>query len=632
MKLFAPRNDWNMRSDQSWWGYIGGQPTVSGVRINEDIAMTFSAVFCAVRIIAETLATLPCRLIEQEDYRTFRNATDHPLYGLLHDEPNPEQDSMNWFDMQTAFMPQWGNSYSEKQMDSTGTIKALWPIHPSRIPLRNVTRNDTDPASWPEIQAGQPGEIVYWVNNDDGSKTPIPASDMLHVPGVLSQNGITGQSIIKWGANSIGVGLATERHAGAFFRNGAQSNMAIKSPKIVGKDAAERLRHQWQQVFGGVDNHYKTLLLEDGMEAVPIDINPENSQLIVSRQFGVTEIARWFRLPPHMLADLSRATFSNIEQQSLEFVIYAMLPWIKRWKKALRRQLLTDEEKKRFAFDFDLSELLKGDMAARAAYFQFKFNTGAASPNDIRAADNENPVNGGDTYFVQSNNYTPLDKVQEMAQAQLDKLKAPPPAPPGAAAKEPDGDEPDETDDQIKALIEIVKARESDNRILKAISFTPTVDDLRSLTAERDTAELTRIAEREVEARKVAAAARDCLLLSITATVDGWMGYESRAAKQAAKKPQTFLTWRDEFYPEFQIKLSDALKPFAVAAQPIGFTFDATAAASLYVSQSVSSLESIADVPCSELAENLNTVSEAWADRPKRFAAELLKGGTSCAS
>ncbi len=226
----------------------------------------------------------------------------------------------------------------------------------------------------------------------------------------------------------------TEEHAGALFKNGAVTNMVIKSPKTVGKETADRLRQQWQTSFGGSSNHYKTLLLEEGMEPFPISMDPEATQLILARQFSVTEIARWYRVPPHMVGDLTRATFSNVEQQSLDFILYCMKPWLARWEKALFRQLLTEKEKGQYIFEFDLGELLRGDSAARAAWFQAKFNMGAASPNDLRAADHENPVEGGDTYFVQSNNYMPLDKVGEMADAQIEKMKAPAAAPQTAAA------------------------------------------------------------------------------------------------------------------------------------------------------------------------------------------------------
>lgn len=610
MKLFAPRADWNYRSDQTWWGYVGGAPTAAGVRVNENTAMTFSAVFAATRVIAEGLSTLPLLMKRNLGGRRTEEATDHPVYRLLKNQPNTEQDCMAFKDQQTAFQVNWGNAYAEKQRDSLGKIVNLWPIHPSRIPLRNITRNGSDPSTWREIVTGQPGEIVYWVDNDDNTKTPIPASDMLHIPGVLSQNGVTGQSVIKWGANSIGIGLATERHAGAFFRNGAISNIAIKSAKVVDKDVADRLRLQWQQTFAGADNAYKTLLLEDGMDVVPINLSPEATQLILARQFGVTEIARWYRVPPHMIGDLTRATFSNIESQSLDFVIYCLMPWLVRWEAALWRQLLTEDEKKSYYFTFDVTAMLRGDSAARSAYFQAKFNAGAASPNDWRAADGENPVEGGDTYFVQSNNFTPLNKVEEMADAQIAKLEAdakPPPAP--VVAPAPPAEKPKE----------------------KPPAEAVTKADIEALLSKRQAEDAEWIAVREVEARKTAAAARDCLLLSLTATLDGWMGYESRAAKQAARKPETFLTWREEFYAEFRGKLEGSLRPFAEAAEPIGFTFDASAAAYEYIRASAISLEPLGDLACDKLAEAVNSVSESWAERPKKFAAELLKG-TTCAT
>lgn len=318
-----PKNDWSMTSDCSWWPFMGRTMTTSGIRVDERSGQAYSAVFCSLRILSETLATLPAQLLEQTDQRTTKKAIDHPLWRIVHDIPNPEQDSMQFFDMQTALLAGWGDCYAEIVRDDFGGVRALTPIHPSRIPVRNITRNQTDPSYWHEITVGQPGEIIYWVMNDDATETPIPASDMLHVTGVLSENGITGKSIIRAGADSIGVAIATEQHAGAFFRNGASPNIAITSPKTLGKEAADRLRLQWQQVFGGVANHYKTIFLEDGMAVSPFNISPEDSQLLGARQFGVSEIARWFRIPPHMLYDLTRSTYSNIESQGQDFISYS---------------------------------------------------------------------------------------------------------------------------------------------------------------------------------------------------------------------------------------------------------------------------------------------------------------------
>jgi HK97 family phage portal protein len=410
---------------------MGSVQTVTGKAVSEETALRFAAVCAATRIISETLASLPLNTLEQVDARTTNKAIGHPLYKILHDVPNPEQDSMTFFDQQTAFTTNWGNCFAEIQRSLDGEIAALWPIHPSRIPLRNITRNPTDPADWHTIVAGEPGEIVYWVKNDDGTTSPIPKADMLHVPGVLSSNGITGQSIIRLAANSIGIGMATEEHAGALFKNGAVSNIALTSLKPVGKERAEYLRKQWQECFGGVQNHYKTLLLEDGVTPVPINMNPEQTQLIMARQFSVTEIARWYRLPPHLLADLSRSTFANIEAENLSFVVHSMLPWIVRWEKALYRQLLTPDEQSRYRFKFNVNGLLRGDTAARAQFYQVMFNLGAFSPNDIRSREDENPIPGGDTYFIQGNNAVPLDKADELADAKIESMTKPDPAPAG---------------------------------------------------------------------------------------------------------------------------------------------------------------------------------------------------------
>jgi len=200
MKLFAPTNSWDIREPGSWWGLAGGA-TTAGVRVDQKTAKRFAAVFTAIRVISETLASLPCNLKEQVDSRTTRNATDHVLYPLFHDQPNPEQDIMSWLDSQVAFQVGWGNAFAEKQRSTLNQPAAFWQIHPSRIPIKNIRRNSANPDDFDYITAGQPGELVYYVNNDDGTQTPIAASDMFHVPGVMTENGVTGQSLIEWGAS-----------------------------------------------------------------------------------------------------------------------------------------------------------------------------------------------------------------------------------------------------------------------------------------------------------------------------------------------------------------------------------------------------------------------------------------------
>lgn len=456
MKLFAPKNNWDMKSPESWWPFIGSIQTSSGVAITEKSALTLSAYSCGVRVISETISSLPCHLLERKDERTYAKAVDHPLYSIVHDEPNAEQDSMGFFDSQLALLVGWGDCYAEVERFA-GEVTALWPIHPSRIPLRNIRRNGRNPQ---ETYAGQPGELVFYVNNDDGSESPIPASQMLHIPGVLSQNGITGQGHVALGRNALGISQATEDHAAAFFKNGANPNIAIKSPKIVGKETADRLRQQWQTVFGGVKNHYKTVLLEDGMEPIPFTFSPQVTQLIESRQHNVIEMARLLRIPPYFLMDLQQAKFNNVESQGQDLVIFSLMPWIVRLEKGMRRQLLTPEQKKKYKFRFNVMGLLRGDQAARSAFYQAGFNMGVFSPNDIREYEDLNPVEGGDQRFVPANNLVPLTAIGEMAQATIDKTKAeteraqrPDPVPVAPAA-------PDESDDDTaEAVAEMRQAR-----------------------------------------------------------------------------------------------------------------------------------------------------------------------------
>lgn len=394
MGIFFPKPQ---NSSQGWWPMGGTRMTSAGVAVNEEVALKYTAVWCATRILSESLAALPLNLFEVIGPRNKQKAEGHPLHQLLHDEPNPEQDSMVWFDQQMQALLNHGNAFAEKQM-SGRNVQAIWPIHPTRIPRQNIKRNEShDPRS---AEIGKPGELIYWVNNDDGSKTPLPASRILHVPGVLTGNGLYGKGVIEWGANAIGRAVATEEHAASFFRNGAVSNVVLKHPRTLSETKAKTLREQWQRVYGGSENHYKAVVLEDGMEAQAISYDAKQAAMIESSNFSITDISRLYRIPPHMLADLSRSTFNNVEASNLSFVIHSLIPWVVRFEKAFRRQLLTPQEKGRFKPTFNVTGLLRGDMKARAEFYTKLFNMGALSPDDIRELEGQNAVDGGDQYFV----------------------------------------------------------------------------------------------------------------------------------------------------------------------------------------------------------------------------------------
>lgn len=612
MKLFAPRNNWDVKDPESGWGRTGNYGTSSGLRVTEASAMTLSSVLAATRVLSEALASLPCNTLEQVDYRTTKKAISHSLWSILHDQPNPEQDIMSWMDMQVAFQVNWGNAYAEIQRNSLGQIVALWSIHPSRIPVKNIVRNGNTPFSYQDIIVGQPGEIVYFVNNDDGSQAPIAASDMFHVAGVLSTNGVTGQSLVKWGANAIGAAMAAEQHATAVFKNGAVSNIALKHPKTLSDGASARLRQEWTETYAGVQNHYKALILEEGMEPVPINMSPEATQLILARQFGVTDVARVYRVQPHMIGDLTRATNNNIENESLSFVTYTMLPWIIRWEKAMYRQLLSIEEKKKYRFKFNVDGLLRGDQAARGAYFQILFNLGAMSPNDIREKDDMNPVEGGDQYFVQGNNVIPLDKIGELTQAKIDKAKAPPPAKaPPASPNDAQADSKSHITELRQQMLDMITEYETrlPAEVAAAVNFQAS----------------DKAVAREIIAESAMQAVRESLTLAIQGEADQLMKYEARAAREAAKKPQTFLSWRDEFYPKFTTKLAAAIHVFSPAAAKIGVLIDGTAEAEAYVGESLASLVPLESLTCDQLESGVDKVMESWGSRPQQLAEALFR-------
>ncbi len=673
MRLFAPRNDWNMSSPKSsnWWGMTGGQ-TSSGIQVSETSALQFSGAFAATRIISETLASLPWSILEQKDARTTEKAIKHPLWQIVHDQPNPEQDVMCWLDQQVAFQVGWGNAYAEIQRNSLHEIVALWPIHPSRIPLKNIVRNGTMPMSFEDITVGEPGELIYFINNDDNSKTPIPASDMFHVPGVLSSNGITGQSIPRWAANSIGAAIAAEGHAGALFKNGAVSNILLKHPKTLSPETAEKIKQQWSKKFAGVHNHYKTFVMEEGMEAQVIDMDPETTQLLESRRFSITEMARWYRLPPHLLADMSGATFSNIESEGLSFVVYSMMPWIIRWEKAAQRQLLTKDEKKRYRFKFNLNGLLRGDQAARGAFYQVLFNLGAASPNDIREYEDLNPIEFGDQYFVQGNNAVPLDKIGQLAQANIDKAKAPPATKPAAPVVPPNTTNSARLSDEEKAWLldaMVSHERELPKEIADAVSTRLTKDrdakdqhlvelvvsvvegavteNVKSVSEKLDslagntantlaeqpercadavnlrTTEDVRLRELKIESAR--ASLCEGTKLIIQARVADLMRYEIRAAKDAAKKPLAFAAWRDDFYKKFGSNLSAICVSFVPGLKAIGIEADGEAASQAYVNQSITALSGIAELKISDFEQGVETLVSTWEDRPKQLAESLFR-------
>jgi HK97 family phage portal protein len=371
---------------------FGGPVTATGIRVTADTAMRFTAVYAAVRILAETVATLPLIVYRRTENDGKERATDYFLYRLLHDQPNEEQTSVEFREMLQGHLALRGNAYA--QIDrKMGQPARLVPLHPDRV----------------EADRSKNGELVYKVNPDSGSPYLLSQrrGEIMHIR-ALSSDGVTGLNPIELFREAIGLGLAYEEYSGRLFGNGANINGVLETPQAMSDEALSRFRTLWQQNYGGVGNAGKTAILEQGMKWQAIGIAPKDAEFIISRKFQITEIARIFRVPPHMLADLERATFSNIEHQSLEFIRDTIRPWLVRWEQALTRDLIPPADRDTYFVEFLIDGLMRGDLKSRYDSYAIGRNNGWLSANDIRRLENMNPLppEQGDVYLI------PLNMVQ----------------------------------------------------------------------------------------------------------------------------------------------------------------------------------------------------------------------------
>lgn len=387
----------NSTPGQSFVFRYGG--STAGKNVSETSAMQMTAVYACVRILSEAVAGLPLHLYRYGEKGTKEKAIDHPLYHLLHDEPNPEMTSFIFRETLMTHLLLWGNAYAQIIRNGKGEILALYPLMPNRMKV------DRDNA----------GEIVYeYTRSSDDARTSsgsvvlLKAKDVLHIPG-LGFDGLVGYSPIAMARNAIGLAMATEEYGAKFFANGATPGGVLEHPGVL-KDPA-RVRDSWNSVYQGSGNSHRIAVLEEGMKYTPLGIAPNEAQFLETRKFQINEIARIFRVPPHMVGDLEKSSFSNIEQQSLEFVKYTLDPWVIRWEQSIHRALLAKEEKDLMFVKFNVDGLLRGDYASRMNGYAVGIQNGFMSPNDVRELENMDRIPeelGGDRYLC-NGNMTPLE-------------------------------------------------------------------------------------------------------------------------------------------------------------------------------------------------------------------------------
>lgn len=377
---------------------LGGQfsflsgGTSSGKTVNATTAMQMTAVYSCVRILSEAVAGLPLHLYRYNDSGGKEKAMDHPLYRLLHDTPNEEMTSFIFRETLMGHLLLYGNAYAQIIRNARGEVIALYPLMPNKM----------------EVDRDTKGRLFYLYtrSQDDvlskghDSQVTLRPTDVLHIPG-LGFDGLIGYSPIGMAKNAIGMALATEEYGARFFANGASPGGVLEHPGIM-KDP-DKVKASWNAAYQGSSNAHRVAVLEEGMKYQPIGIAPEQAQFLETRKFQIDEIARIFRVPPHMLADLEKSSFSNIEQQSLEFVKYTLDPWVCRWEQSMCRALLSESEKNSYFVKFNLDGLLRGDYASRMNGYATARQNGWMSANDIRELENLDRIpaeQGGDLYLI----------------------------------------------------------------------------------------------------------------------------------------------------------------------------------------------------------------------------------------
>ena len=366
-------------------------PSTSGKSVNEFTAMQTTAVYACVRILSETLAALPLQLYRYTPGGKER-VYDHPLYHLLHDEPNPEMTSFIFRETLMSHLLIWGNAYAQIIRDRLGRVQGLYPLRPDKM---SVCRDEN-------------GQIyyIYTKTTDENpavrpyGQVPLRKDEVLHIPG-LGFDGLVGYSPIAMARNAVGMTMACEEYGASFFANGASPSGVLEHPGVL-KDPS-KVRDSWNAVYQGSANAHKVAVLEEGMKYQQIGIPPEEAQFLETRKFRLNEIARLYRIPPHMIGDLEKSSFNNIEQQSMEFVKYTLDPWVIRWEQAMQKSLFLPEEKKQYFLKFNVNGLMRGDYESRMTGYSIGRQNGWLSANDIREMEDMNPVpdeEGGNLYLV----------------------------------------------------------------------------------------------------------------------------------------------------------------------------------------------------------------------------------------
>lgn len=564
-------------------GVIGwmDQSQGAGAPVTRETALTLAAWWCGVRIISETLATLPCIMYRRTTDDSRERATDDDRYWLVHDEPHPAMSAVTFFEMSTAHLVVEGNTYSRIVQDQLGMVNRLEPQMPE------------------DIEVGVKGDQITYTRKKD--RLNIPMAEMFHVLG-LGGDGITGWSALKYGSRAISAGLSSEQYASNQMTSGATPSGLLKFPQRLEKSVREQFRKDWEEIHGGASKAGRIGIIHGGMDYVSMGMTNEAAQLIDSRKLNVRDIARILRLPPHMLADLEDSSVkANIEQQAIEFVVYSMAIWLVRWQQTLRRKLLTKEERRELYFEFLLDALLRGDIASRYTAFATARQWGWLSVNDIRRAENMNSIDGGDSY-LQPMNMVPVgsastvpdtvtSEMQTNLAASIQEIIA--------AAKDLRGDLVSGQKTVLESVAAAslasataIKGRRDDLQLIRK-----DIQELGKLQVQGHTAEWQQIEQEWLGLFR--ANLECCVKIEAAAAV--------KAAGLQRTRGESFVSWLEKFYAEQEHRMATRT-PRLISAR------DAQA----WCEESKRQLLAAADGDPDGFCERVGKVVDQWTERAKR--------------
>ncbi len=364
---------------------FGGAKSNSGVSVTPDSALSNTAVLAAVERLSRAVSTLPLMIYRRLPAGGRERDTSHKLWPLLHDAPNEEHTAQEFRQFQMVSLLLRGNSFSYIDRARSGDVKAMWPLRTDQISTERIS-----------------GNVVYTWRPSTAKEKSFPRTQIHHLRG-LSKNGLTGLSPIQLAQESVGLGLAAEEFGARFFSGGANAGSVLMHPKELSEPARKRLKDSFDQAGEGLSKSHKSILLEEGLEWKKMSVDPRDAQFIELRKFQIRDGARMFGVQPHLIGDLDDATFTNIESQGIEFVVYTLAYWLTMFEQAIHRDLFTEADRKTHFVEFLVEGLLRGDVAARGEFYAKLFQMGAMNRNEIRARENLNPVPGGDRFFVPLN-------------------------------------------------------------------------------------------------------------------------------------------------------------------------------------------------------------------------------------